>query len=157
VVWIEIIDALPKFTKGKSIGKPKGFVTWSKVDRGGWVNTGGGEGYVERNVGKTFNHRLYSLSQSQYGRSPGSLLIDGNFEAQNKKREMQNSNIDSEILDIKREIEIIQSHNTEMLAYVDAGTLKENIVAIFEQLISANNIQISKLKIEIEKCEASKI
>ena len=59
VKWFgkEEIDALPKFKKGKKVGKTKGSILWKKVFKGGWVKTGSydfetetADGYVERRV-----------------------------------------------------------------------------------------------------------
>jgi len=59
VKWFgkEAIDALPKFKRGKKVGKTKGTILWKKVFKGGWVKTGSydfetetADGYVERRV-----------------------------------------------------------------------------------------------------------
>jgi hypothetical protein len=36
----EAIDALPKISRGKNKGKPKGVLVWTKCAHGGWVKTG---------------------------------------------------------------------------------------------------------------------
>jgi len=36
----EAIDALPKISRGKNKGKPKGVLVWTKCTHGGWVKTG---------------------------------------------------------------------------------------------------------------------
>ena len=33
----DVVDALPKITRGKNKGKPKGVLCWTKCHRGGWV------------------------------------------------------------------------------------------------------------------------
>jgi hypothetical protein len=65
------VEALPKFTRGKHAGKPKGVLVWRKVERGGWVRTGSafagerGPGYVEQRVGQIIDKRL--CEQAPYG------------------------------------------------------------------------------------------
>lgn len=60
----EIVDALPRFVRGKNAGKFKAEIEWIKVERGGWVSTGRGyegeasEGYVENRAGKVIAARL---------------------------------------------------------------------------------------------------
>jgi hypothetical protein len=36
----KIYDALPLYTRGKNKGKVKGYITWTKCVKGGWVKTG---------------------------------------------------------------------------------------------------------------------
>ena len=55
----EIVDALPRYVRGKRKGQLKGFLQWQKVSKGGWVKTGPydsdgmrASGYVERRIGK---------------------------------------------------------------------------------------------------------
>ena len=57
-----VVDALPRYVKGKRKGQLKGFLRWQKVSKGGWVKTGAydhdgmqASGYVERRVGKVIN------------------------------------------------------------------------------------------------------
>ena len=57
-----VVDALPRYVKGKRKGQLKGFLRWQKVSQGGWVKTGPydsdgmrASGYVERRVGKVIN------------------------------------------------------------------------------------------------------
>lgn len=45
----EIIDALPRYVRGKRKGKIKGRVTWRKCVKGGWVKTGPYGGYGDAN------------------------------------------------------------------------------------------------------------
>ena len=33
----EVVDSLPKITRGKNKGKPKGILEWTKCHSGGWV------------------------------------------------------------------------------------------------------------------------
>jgi len=58
----DIVDALPRFVKGKNKGKIKGRLDWKKCVRGGWVGQGsssyGAEGYVENRVNKTISAKL---------------------------------------------------------------------------------------------------
>jgi len=42
----EVIDALPKISRGKNKGKPKGVLEWTKCHSGGWVSGYGGGGGV---------------------------------------------------------------------------------------------------------------
>lgn len=51
----ELIDSLPRNTKGKSEGKLKATIEWIKVEEGGWVYN---EQRVERRVGKIVAARL---------------------------------------------------------------------------------------------------
>lgn len=53
----EVVDALPKYVRGKSAGKPKGFYVWTKVVRGGWVRGSYGGG-VENRVGTIIERKL---------------------------------------------------------------------------------------------------
>jgi hypothetical protein len=54
----ELVDAMPRYVRGKRKGLLKGQIRWEKVVRGGWVRTGaydvdhGPSGYVERRVNK---------------------------------------------------------------------------------------------------------
>ena len=59
VKWFgdKAINELPKFKKGKKVGKTKGSIVWKKVFKGGWVRTGSydfdsgtADGYVEQRV-----------------------------------------------------------------------------------------------------------
>lgn len=55
----EVIDALPRYSKGKNVGKHKATVEWKKCESGGWVSFGvGGHGYVERRVGQILCARI---------------------------------------------------------------------------------------------------
>lgn len=58
----DVIDALPRFARGKHKGEIKAQIEWQKVDRGGWVSEGnygdGPAGYVERRVGKVIAVRI---------------------------------------------------------------------------------------------------
>lgn len=60
----EIVDALPRYVRGKNKGKFKAEIEWVKVERGGWVRelmataNGDGAGYVENRVGKVIAARL---------------------------------------------------------------------------------------------------
>jgi hypothetical protein len=61
----EIVDALPRYVRGKNAGKFKAEIEWAKVERGGWVRTGAGygngessEGYVENRSGSSIAWRL---------------------------------------------------------------------------------------------------
>ena len=55
----DVVDASPRYVKGKRKGQLKGFLRWQKVSKGGWVKTGPydsdgmrASGYVERRIGK---------------------------------------------------------------------------------------------------------
>jgi hypothetical protein len=55
----EKIAELPKFKKGKRVGKIKGQILWQKVEMGGWVRAQNHEGaYLERRVGQCINIKL---------------------------------------------------------------------------------------------------
>lgn len=53
-----VVDALPRYVRGKSVGKLKADVTWLKCVEGGWVSAGRDAmrdesyGRVERRVGQ---------------------------------------------------------------------------------------------------------
>jgi hypothetical protein len=53
----EVVDALPRFVRGKNVGRPKGMVEWIKCEEGGWIKTGPAgldgspQGFVERRAG----------------------------------------------------------------------------------------------------------
>lgn len=77
-----VVDSMPKFSRGPRKGLYKGMVTWSKVERGGWVRgdreTANGEatGYVETRVGHVFNRKLCHTVSSQYGDQVGDVVVD---------------------------------------------------------------------------------
>jgi hypothetical protein len=55
----EIVDALPRYVKGKNAGNHKASIEWIKVAQGGWVSHGAeGVGHVERRVGQVIAARL---------------------------------------------------------------------------------------------------
>lgn len=55
----EIVDALPRNTKGKWAGHLKPTLTFRRVRTGGWVSHGSeGVGHVERRVGKIISASL---------------------------------------------------------------------------------------------------
>lgn len=66
----EMVDALPRYKRGKHVGKLKGMVVWHKVQRGGWVreqSMGCGErsiGHVERRVGQIIK---VELTEAEWG------------------------------------------------------------------------------------------
>lgn len=60
------IAALPKFKKGKNVGKPKAMVTWQKVERGGWVRELGA-GHVESRVGQIVS---IEIREAKFGLEP---------------------------------------------------------------------------------------
>ena len=51
----DIVNALPKITRGANAGKPKGCMAWVKVESGGWVPTLG----VEHRRGSVVAATLY--------------------------------------------------------------------------------------------------
>lgn len=51
------LDTLPKFVRGKHVGKYKGKIIFHRVQRGGWVRELGG-GHVERRLGKIISAEL---------------------------------------------------------------------------------------------------
>lgn len=73
----DVVDALPRFVRGKNAGKLKGEIEWIKVTRGGWVRTaratanGDAEGYVENRVGKIIARRLIIR---EWGQSEGEVI-----------------------------------------------------------------------------------
>jgi hypothetical protein len=78
-----VVDALPRYVKGKRKGQLKGFLRWQKVSRGGWVKTGPydsdgmtASGYVERRVGMVIN---VDLSIRTWG-SPETLIATWDWE-----------------------------------------------------------------------------
>lgn len=50
----EVVDALPRYVRGKRAGKIKGKITWRKVEKGGWLS---GVGIVP--PGKTYAHGIW--------------------------------------------------------------------------------------------------
>jgi hypothetical protein len=56
----EIVNELPRYVRGKNVGKFKVELEWIKVESGGWVSDGPGEGNgrVERRVGQVIAARL---------------------------------------------------------------------------------------------------
>ena len=68
----ELVDAMPRYVRGKRKGLLKGQIVWRKVERGGFVITAlnegdGPSGYVERRVGKVIEARL---EHCEWGREP---------------------------------------------------------------------------------------
>jgi hypothetical protein len=47
----EAIDQLPKISRGKNKGRPKGLLNWIKCTKGGWVKTGPYDWELERATG----------------------------------------------------------------------------------------------------------
>lgn len=62
----QIVNDLPRYVRGKNVGKFKAQIQWIKVEKGGWVSEGNyyGEpvGHVERRVGETIAARLVQTS-----------------------------------------------------------------------------------------------
>lgn len=57
----EVVDALPRYTRGKNVGKFKVELEWTKVESGGWVSAGvAGYGHVENRVGRVIDARIVS-------------------------------------------------------------------------------------------------
>lgn len=77
----DVVDALPKYIRGKRAGRPKGFYVWTKVVRGGWVRGYDREdGYVETRVGLTIERGLHELHSCRDGRKQGDHVrseVDG--------------------------------------------------------------------------------
>ena len=68
----DLVDAMPRYVRGKRKGLLKGQIVWRKVERGGFVITGlnegeGPSGYVERRVGKVIEARL---ERCEWGQEP---------------------------------------------------------------------------------------
>ena len=78
----EVVDAMPRYVRGKRKGQLKGQVSWTKVVRGGWVRTGaydeayGPAGYVERRVGQIID---VELSIPQW-REPATIVAEWKWE-----------------------------------------------------------------------------
>ena len=75
----DVVDALPRYVRGKRKGRLKGFLTWEKVVKGGWVKTGAydhdgmrASGYVERRVGKVIK---VELNLPEWGAEPTPIAI----------------------------------------------------------------------------------
>ncbi len=75
----EIVDALPRYVRGKRKGHLKGRLEWQKVLKGGWVKTGAydhdgmrASGYVERRVGKVIK---VELNLPEWGAEPTPIAI----------------------------------------------------------------------------------
>ena len=60
----DVVDALPRYVRGKNAGKFKAEIEWAKVERGGWIRTGAATangdatGRVENRAGSTIAWRL---------------------------------------------------------------------------------------------------
>lgn len=58
----EIVNSLPRVTRGKNKDKHKASIRWVKVEKGGWVHKGsddtGALGYVETRVGQVIACQL---------------------------------------------------------------------------------------------------
>lgn len=55
----EVVDALPRYARGKNVGKFKAELEWTKVESGGWVRHEDGHGgHVENRVGKVIAARI---------------------------------------------------------------------------------------------------
>lgn len=72
----EVIDALPKYKRGRNAGKPKGLLRFEYVDRGGWVRREGDRGYVETRVGKII---LAKLVMPQWGAADDEVLREWDY------------------------------------------------------------------------------
>lgn len=73
----ELVDAMPRYVRGKRKGLLKGQIAWTKVAKGGFVITGlnegeGPSGYVERRVGKVIEVRL---QHCEWGREPSDAAV----------------------------------------------------------------------------------
>jgi len=67
-----VIDAMPKFVRGKRVGKPKGVIVWRYVKRGGWRYSDGFRGgYVERRVGQNVE---VAIHHDDYIKGKGALV-----------------------------------------------------------------------------------
>lgn len=54
-----LVDAMPRYVRGKREGQLKGKIEWIKVVRGGWVREGrDGQGHVERRSNSVIAARL---------------------------------------------------------------------------------------------------
>jgi hypothetical protein len=71
----ELVDALPRYVRGKHTGKTKAFMTWNKVESGGWARNAYG-GYVERRVGKSIDVVITTVPDWRTGKA--TTLIDEN-------------------------------------------------------------------------------
>ena len=70
----DVVDALPRYVRGKRKGQLKGYLQWQKVTKGGWVSVYGaaGNGYVERRVGKVIR---VELNIPEWGAEPKPIAI----------------------------------------------------------------------------------
>lgn len=104
----EIVDSLPRFVRGPKKGKIKGFLSWQKIVKGGWVRGYQGEGYVETRVGWTINRQIHEYLSSQNGVYAGHVLFreSDNVEAKEKRKNRFLMEIDLEVrnLDCLRSI-----------------------------------------------------
>lgn len=87
----DAVDALPTYVRGKRKGKKKGVVTWRKIRRGGWVNTGvdgdGYHGYVETRKGACIDQALCELYSNENGRGAGKVLVYGTLKDRQEREE----------------------------------------------------------------------
>ena len=91
VKWFgeKVINELPKFKKGKKVGKTKGSIVWKKVFKGGWVRTGSydfeaqtADGYVEQRVNRIIGKCLLIEA---WGGSPEIIKAEGDLTEYSEK------------------------------------------------------------------------
>ena len=70
----DVVNALPRYVRGKRKGQLKGFLQWQKVVKGGWVSVYGaaGNGYVERRVNQVIR---VELNLPEWGAEPTPIAI----------------------------------------------------------------------------------
>lgn len=86
----EDIEKLGRLTRGKNKGRLRGQIMWKKVEKGGWVSDGPGEGngHVERRKGKVI---WAALATSPWGQEPEIIKtwFDGQEEIMKQAQERQ--------------------------------------------------------------------
>lgn len=153
----KIVDDLPKYVRGKKKGKPKGVITWSKIERGGWVRGYDYEdGYVETRVGHIFDRKIHHAESTRYGTAIGDLVMDLDREIELKKtreRHIQEWDIESREYEKKRSFyELVicgwGGLTGEQLEAV-SGILQQNIADLTADIQAIHeNIAETKKKLE---------
>ena len=70
----DVVEALPRYVRGKRKGQLKGRLEWQKVSKGGWVSVYGaaGNGYVERRVNQVIR---VELNLPEWSAEPTAIAI----------------------------------------------------------------------------------
>ena len=98
------IDALPKITRGKNTGKPKGVLVWTKCTHGGWVTTGAYNWDTAQATGYVMPKGCHFHEIREYGYSDSVWLRTDDLLKNHVKRDKADNKKRAEIqADIERE------------------------------------------------------